>query len=268
MEPATQKFSDYLEYLDEIRRRLYTVALFFLVLFIGGFFLAAKVIGLVIYYFKIPQVTIVTTSPFQFIDLAVNVGLFTALIFCLPFLIYQVYSFLKDALGPREKKFFVVLLPISVILFLIGFGYGFATLFYALELIAGINTGLGVVNLWDINKFLSQIVLTAALLGAIFQFPIVLTFLIRLKVIDRSYLRKNRRYAYAIIFVFVALLPPTDGLSLIVMALPLLLIYEATIIANFFIRHKQSKFKTALQPEYMEELVEEYEHDIKEDFKK
>jgi sec-independent protein translocase protein TatC len=271
MDEISERFANYLEYLDEIRRRIFSLVLFFTIFFLIGFLAAAPILKQVIGLIKIPNVSIVITSPFQFIDLAMSVGLFAALIFCLPLVIYHIYAFLKDILSSREKKFFFVLLPVSLALFIIGFAYGFFILYFALGLIASVNISLGVVNLWDINQFLSQIILTAALLGLIFEFPIILTFLIRIGLINRKYLKKNRRYAYAAIFILVALLPPTDGLSLIVMSVPLVFIYEGTIIANFFINHKPKKKHQReiipAPPGYLEQLIDEYEGKNKEEGK-
>ena len=231
-EGLKQKFSEYFQYVDDIRRRVYTLVIFFLIFFTAGFFGANRILGLIVKSLKIQNVTIVTTSPFQFIDLATSVGIFAALILCLPIAIYHLYGFLKDGLNKKEKRYFSVLLPISLLLFLIGFGYGFAILYFCLNIIANINIGLGVKNFWDINQFLSQIILTSALLGLVFQFPIALTFLIRMGVMKVKFLKDKRRHAIALMFILVSFLPPTDGLSLIIMVLPLIAIYEITVFVN------------------------------------
>jgi sec-independent protein translocase protein TatC len=105
-------------------------------------------------------------------------------------------------------------------------------LYYGIKLIAKTNINLGVVNYWDINTFISQIVLTSSLLGLLFLFPLVITFLIKLKVISVNFLKSKRRHAVVVIFIVVSLLPPTDGLSLILMAVPLMLIFEITVLLN------------------------------------
>ncbi len=74
--------------------------------------------------------------------------------------------------------------------------------------------------------------ITAALLGFVFEFPLLLTLFIKLGVIRVEALKNKRRIAYFLICCLTALLPPTDGLSLIAMALPLVLLYEATILLN------------------------------------
>lgn len=240
MDQINKYISKYSEYLEEIRSRLYKVVIVFIVFFGIGFFFTAPFLKFFIGFLKIKNVVITTTSPFQMIDLAMSVGIFFAMIVTLPVFIYQTYLFLRSGLLKSEKKFFFILMPISLILFIVGFVYGFITLYYALKLIAEVNVNMGIVNLWDISRFMSQMIITSALLGIIFQFPILVTFLVRINILNIDFLRSKRRHAFVMIFIFVALLPPTDGLSLLVMTLPLIFIYEATILANSILFMKSS----------------------------
>lgn len=208
------------------------MSIFFIIFFVLGFFLTSYIIQWILKLFEIRGVVIATTSPFQFADLSINIGfLFAFLIIC-PVLIYQIYSFLRPALSNKEKGFFFLLIPLAIVLFILGFVYGFLILYYALTILAQINVQIGVQNIWDIGMFLSQIVLTSTLLGVLFQFPIICTYIIRIGIIDSVFLKKKRRIAVFIIFIFTTLLPPTDGISLLAMALPLILLYEVTIIVN------------------------------------
>lgn len=232
MERFNQIFSGYYDYFESIRKRIYVLAVFFFAFFIAGFFGAGYILRAAVGVFDLQNAVIVTTSPFQFLDLATKIGLYTGLIFCLPLLIYQMYDFLKDGLSGKEKRLFFFLLPVGLILFAVGFAYGYGILFFYLNSVSGINLAFGLKNMWDISTFLSQVILTSALLGLVFQFPIILTFLIRAGLFDTAYLRKKRRFAIAIIFIFVGFLPPPDIFSTILEALPLVLIYEMTIWAN------------------------------------
>jgi sec-independent protein translocase protein TatC len=161
-----------------------------------------------------------------------DIGMFFAIIVTAPLFIYNVYSFLKPGLLPKERRFFIILIPIGLLLFVTGFLYGFVALYYSLALIASINVGIGVVNLWDIRYFVSSMFITSALLGIVFQFPIILTFLVRMGVMNIDYMKKKRYEAFIMIFAFVSLLPPTDGLSLIIMSVPLVAMYEFIILFN------------------------------------
>ena len=122
--------------------------------------------------------------------------------------------------------------PLCIGLFIIGFSYGFFILNYALVLLASINTNLGIANFWNIGQFLSEMFITSALLGLVFQFPLLLTLLIKLSIITPETLKNYRRVAYFLMIFFTALLPPTDVVSLVAMILPLMLLYEVTILLN------------------------------------
>lgn len=239
-----EKFEQYYPYLEEIRRRIFVVFIWFLVLFVLGFFLTVPLFRLVKGYFLIKGASIVTTSPFQFIDLAMSTGMFIALVGTLPLLLYQIFSFLKTGLTTREKRKFLVYIPATLILFVFGFSYGFFTLYSTFDAIAQVNVGLGIQNYWDISKFLSQIFITSVLLGILFQFPLILSFLIKMDLFEVKFLRKKRRHAIVVIFVITSLLPPTDGVSLVVMVLPLIFLYEVTIFMNR--RHKPESLQISL----------------------
>lgn len=229
-------------YLEDIRRRIYIVSLLFVIFFIVGFLLTSTILRFILLFFEIKDVVIATTSPFQFADLSINIGLFSAFLISLPVFVYNIFTFLKPALSKKEKTLFFSLIPISLILFIFGFIYGFLIMYYALIVLAEINFRIGIKNIWDIGMFLSQIILTSSLLGALFQFPIIVTYIIKIGLLDVSILREKRKVSVFIIFIFTTLLPPTDGLSLVAMALPLILLYEVTIFVNSRVRQvKESK---------------------------
>lgn len=230
---------EYGDYLEDARKKIYRLVVIFILFFALGFFLTTPLLKFFLSLLVINGVTITTTSPFQIVDLAMNIGILCAVIATAPFVVHSLYMFLKDGLLERERRFFFVLLPIGLLLFCVGFIYGFATLYFALKLIADVNVSIGVVNLWDISRFVSQMVLTSTFLGIIFQFPIVITFLIRMNIMSVEFLRSKRKHAAVLIFIFVSLLPPTDGLSLIIMSLPLLAMYEFTILCNSYRKEKK-----------------------------
>jgi sec-independent protein translocase protein TatC len=236
MEGFEKKIAIYYPYLEDIRRRLFNLVICFILFFVLGFCYSGQILKIIVSFFKLEHATIITSSPFQFFDLAMSVGIYTSLVLCSPLFVWHVYRFLKDGLNQNEKKLFFILLPIGLMLFLAGFSYSFTILFFTLNSIASINVGLGMQNFWDINKFLLQIIWTSVFLGFIFLFPIVLTFLIRVGLITSKFLKEKRRHAIVVIFILTSLLPPTDGLSLIIMVLPLVALYELTIATNVVLR--------------------------------
>lgn len=204
----------------------------FVAFFFAGFLGAGYILQVILSLVKVDQVVIATTSPFQFTEVAVDIGFFVAIMFTVPYVIYGLYAFIAPALTRREKIQLFKSVPVSIFLFALGFLYGFFILYYAFELLAAMNTSLGIQNIWNISQFLSQMFITAALLGFVFEFPLVLSLCIRAGLVTQQFLKDKRRLAYFAIFVLVSLLPPTDGVSLIAMSLPLMVLYEVTILVN------------------------------------
>jgi len=221
---------DYGPYLNDIWRRVYYIAIFFIILFIIGFFSAGYVIKFFITAFHLKDVVIAVTSPLQFLDVSVDIALFLAIFVTTPFALYQFYAFLKPAVSKKEFKALFWTLPLSFFLFALGFAYGFFTLYWGLQMLASLNVSFGLQNIWDIGLFLSQLAITAALLGVIFQFPIIMSIFLKFQLVDREFLVKKRRVAYVFIIIIVSLLPPTDGVSLLIMSVPLVALYELTIL--------------------------------------
>lgn len=230
MENFTTNIEKFLPFLEDLRHRLYRGVILFVVFFAGGFLSAGAILKKILSLVKIDQVVIATSSPFQFTDIAMDVGFFLAIMVTVPYIIYSFYVFVLPALTRNEKIKLFKSIPLSVGLFAIGFCYGFFILYYALGLLASINANLGIANFWNIGQFLSQILITSALLGLVFEFPILLFLLTKLGVMTRYTLKKNRRIAYFLTICLTSLLPPTDGVSLIAMALPLVLLYEGTVL--------------------------------------
>lgn len=232
MDELNEKIKQYSPYLADLFRRVYLITFSFVGLFLVGFFLSGPIIKLITQFFNFEDVVLTSTSPFQIVDLAMNIGLTFASLLITPLLIYNFYAFIGSGLRPIEKKFFFLLLPFCFSLFLFGFIYSFGILYFTMQTLANINIGLGIKNLWDISTFLAQIISTSALLGLLFEFPILMTILLKFNLFNVSLLKDKRRYVYFGMFIFVSLLPPTDGISLLLMTLPLIVMYEATIIYN------------------------------------
>jgi sec-independent protein translocase protein TatC len=229
LEEFKKNIEKFLPFLEDLRHRLYRGIILF---FVGGFLSAGMILKTLLGFIDINGVTIATSSPFNIAVIAMDVGFFLAIIVSIPYIIYSFYAFIVPALTKSERTSLLKSIPLSIFLFISGFLYGFSMLYYSLELLAAINIGLGIANFWNIGQFLSQIFITAALLGLVFEFPLLLTLFIKLGIVTVETLKTKRRVAYFLLLCMTALLPPTDGLSLLAMLLPLVLLYEATILLN------------------------------------
>lgn len=225
----------YSPFISEIRKRLtFTIAIF-LIFGAVGFYYYENIIKLLLKFFGLDGLNIAFTSPFQFFSLAIDVAILAGVIGILPMAIFQFLSFLKPALKKSEYKTVIFLLPLSLFLFAVGFIFGAVIMKYVVVIFYQKSVELNISNLLDISKLLSQIILTATLMGLAFEFPIVFTFLMRLKIIKYHVFVKQRLWVYFASLVFAVLLPPTDLLSLVLLFLPLAVLFEFTLLLNKFI---------------------------------
>lgn len=225
-------------YIDEFRKRLVLFFIFFLVFFGAGFIFFRPMVAFFFQIFQLGESKIVFTSPFQVFDLAVNAGLFTAIVFSSPVLLFQLISFVKPALKKEEKKLVLPILASGLFLFIFGFVFGLILMRWVVYGFSQTFSTKQFSHFYDIELFLSQILLTSAFLGLIFEFPLVIYFLVRLNLVNIQFLEEKRLWVIAGTFIFVALLPPADGFSLIIMVLPVLLLFEASL---FLLKRREVK---------------------------
>ncbi len=216
-------------YLTEARKRLLSTFIIFALAFLVGFTFFRQMIEWFFKIFNLGEVQIIITSPFQVFNLAVNTGLFLAIIASTPILIFSLVSFIRPALRKKERKLILPLLVSSLILFIVGFVFGLLLMRWVVLGFSQVFLTDKISNFWDIELFLSQILLTSAFLGLIFQFPLVLFFLVKLDLVKIKALKEKRPLIIVGAFVGVALLPPADGFSLVLMVLPVLILFELTL---------------------------------------
>jgi len=224
--------SKFYPFLLEIRKRFLFAGSLFVIAAIVGFFSFQRIVTLVLGFFSLQGVNIVFTTPFQFFTLALNCGLVVGVIVVIPVIIFQLLGFLKPALRQREYRILVNILPLTLVLFSLGFGYGVLVMKLLLQIFYRTSVSLQIGNVLDIEKFLSNVLLTGLLMGVAFLFPIVMTVLMLLNLVKHSFFERQRIYAYLIAVIFVILLPPPDLISDVVLFAPLVILFELTLILN------------------------------------
>jgi len=170
----------------------------------------------------------------------VKIAIFASLILTSPFIIYQVWKFISPALLPEEKKYVVPFVFFSTLLFLSGvlFGY-FVVLPTAFEFFVSFNNQY-LKAMISFSDYLSFLVTFLLGFGLSFQLPILIFFLAKLGIVTDKQLSKNRKYAILLIFIAAAVLTPSpDALSQVLMAIPLMFLYEVSIFVAKFVAKKE-----------------------------
>lgn len=211
---------------------VYRSTIVFTIAFALAFFFAAFILEEFVHLFTLHSVTLVTTHPFQFVDLSADMGYFAGALFATPYFTVELYRFVRPALSAREIRVIVGIICAAVGLFLIGFSYGFLCLLWGLQILANLNVMIGLTNYWDIGPFIDSVLLTGTLLGILFELPLIASVMIRTGIFPVAVMIRHRRLAWAVILIIVSLLPPSDIVSLALMSAPLVLLYEGTILIN------------------------------------
>lgn len=160
-----------------------------------------------------------------------NVILIGGFILAFPYVFWQFWKFTKPALKPNElKNTRGVIFWVSLLFFLgILFGY-FIIAPYTINFFSNFKLDPKISNDWMVSDYFSTIVPLILGSGLAFQLPLVLYFLAKIGVVSASYLRRMRKYAILIIVIVASIITPPDMLSTVVASVPLLLLYEISIL--------------------------------------
>jgi sec-independent protein translocase protein TatC len=160
----------------------------------------------------------------------VTITAYAALVISLPVILYQAYAFILPALTNRERRVVVPFLVLVPILFVAGvvFGY-FVVLPAATKFLLNFNETQFNIEV-RARDYYSFFTLTLGVMGLIFQLPIGILAVTRLGIVTPEQLAKNRRYAYLVLAVLAMLLPGTDPVSMLIEMVPLIVLYEASVL--------------------------------------
>ena len=225
------------EHLGELRRRLIVS-------------LIAFVIGAIVIYVLYPHIlhlferpycesrgkgascSLYVTTPLQGFGIRLNVTGYGGLVIASPVLLYQVWRFVTPGLRANEKKYAIPFAVSTVSLFLFGAFVAWITLPHALGFLSAV-TGSGIKQIYNVQPYLSLILALMAIFGLTFQFPVILIGLELASVLTPAKLSKFRRPAIVIIVIVSAVITPSsDPFSMLALALPMLVFYEASILVG------------------------------------
>ncbi len=189
-----------------------------------------------------PGKTIIFTSYpeafFTYIKLALVCGVFVAS----PVILYQIWAFIAPGLYEHEKKWALPFVISSTIFFVGGAIFGYMVVFpAAFKFLAGYsNTNLDLLP--SMGEYFTLVIRLLLGFGIAFELPIFMVFLGLVGIVDAPMLRRNRKYALLIIFIAAAIITPTpDVLNQILLAGPLLLLYELSILLVWIVAGKRKK---------------------------
>lgn len=181
------------------------------------------------------------TIPIQIINM--NMGgqfnmhmwasLIAGIILASPYILYQIWSFLRPALYTHEKKSASGLLFYASVLFLLGVAFGYFVLAaLSVNFLGNYQISGNIENNINISSYISTITTVTLATGVLFELPIFIYFLTKIGMVTPQFLRKYRRHALILNLIISAVITPPDLISQIIVALPLTLLYEIGIMVS------------------------------------
>ena len=161
-----------------------------------------------------------------------KVGFIGGIILASPVVLYQVWAFVAPGLYRHEKRYVIPFVFLGSFFFALGIFFGYyVALPIGFKFLLGYATDL-IKPMPNMKEYLSFSIKFLLVFGLVFEFPVVLLVLARIGVVDAKMLAKQRKYAILLIFVFAAMVTPPDVISQVIMALPLMGLYELSILLS------------------------------------
>jgi sec-independent protein translocase protein TatC len=225
----------FFKYLEELRSRLIKSA----GAFVLAFCLCYSFIGRLIPKIIAPAGHLIFTSPGEAFSAYMTIGFIMALLVSSPYIVYQIWAFVGGALKPSEKKFVLIFAPLSLLFFLSGAAFAFfVAVPRAYHFLMSFSSDY-MVPMVTVKNYLGFLGHMIVAFGVAFELPLILAFLAKIGIASPEYLRQMRRQAVMIILILAAMLAPPDIMSMLILAVPLLILYEVGIIfTRFFYKHK------------------------------
>jgi sec-independent protein translocase protein TatC len=193
---------------------------------------------------RIEPITFGVSEPFM---TTITISFYAALVLALPVILYQSYAFVLPALTQREKRVIVPFLLMVPVLFVAGVVFAYFVVFpAAVNFLLNFNTDDFNVQV-RARDYYSFFAITLGAVGVLFQIPVGVLAVTRLGIITPDQLAKNRRYAILVIAVVAMLLPGTDPVTMLISMVPLILLYEGSVIlARIFGRPPETSAEAEL----------------------
>ncbi|WP_133651093.1 twin-arginine translocase subunit TatC [Paraburkholderia flava] len=225
----------FISHLVELRDRIIRAGISVIIVFVGLVYWAPDIFKLLArpLMMNLPKdgkmiVTDITGSFF----VPMKVTMLVAFVIALPFVLYQIWAFVAPGLYQHEKKLVMPLVASSYSLFLCGMAFAYFVVFPTIfRVMAHYNAPLGAEMNTDIDNYLSFVLTMFVAFGVTFEVPIVVVLLVRTGLLTVKKLKEIRPYVIVGAFIVSAVVTPPDVFSQLILAVPLIVLYEAGIIA-------------------------------------
>jgi sec-independent protein translocase protein TatC len=263
---SPEKEMSFWEHLEELRWHLVRSVIILVLLAIGAFIMRKFIFDVIILAPKDPDflsyralcalgklvgsdALCIGTKPLEIINIEMSgqflvhiyVSLMVALVVAFPYLLWELWSFIRPALLPKEKKYSRGVVFYSTVLFMIGMVFSYFLIVpLTINFFSSYQVSASVNNTITLSSYISTVVSLTLATGLVFELPIVVFFLTKVGILTPAYMRKNRKYVLVILLTIAAIITPPDIFSQILVTIPLMGLFEFSIFVSSRVHKKQS----------------------------
>ena len=236
-EPASPDGSMSLSgHLRELRNRILVCVILLVLVFSVCLSFAPQLVTLLTDMGKRFNYVYVYIAPQELFLVYMNVALVGAVVVCFPVLAYQVYAFCSPGLSGKERGYISGALIAGGLCFLVGVAFAyFISLPFMLRFLIQFTGEVDVAASISIQQYVSFLLTVFVIFGLVFELPVVSVLLTGLGIVKAEWLMKGRKVMIVIIFVLAAIITPPDIVSQIMVAIPMIGLYEISIALSKFV---------------------------------
>ena len=227
------------EHLAELRRRIFFILISVVITSGTAYFFIDRILLFVTNAGHIDSLVFI--NPTEAFFVIIKLSLLTGLIASMPFILYQVWRYIGVALKNSERKYIIYFGPVSYLLFLIGAGFAFrGVLPLGIKFLLSFSKE-NITPMITLSAYIGFLGKMVTAFGLMFELPLVILFLSKIGVVQPQTLKKGRKYAIVAIFVIAAFLTPPDVISQVMLAVPVLAMYEISIWICVVVTRKRDR---------------------------
>lgn len=218
------------QHIEELRKRLIIITVFFVINVIIGFFIAKPLIHFLQFSEHAKSLQLHAFNVTDPLKIYFQADFIIALVLTLPVILYQLWQYVSPGLYGHERKATLRYIPFVVLLFIVGVLFSYTILFpYIMKFMMEWSNDMHIQQTIGINEYFKFLFQLTIPFGFVFQLPVVMHFLARIGLVTPMWMAKVRKYAYFLLLVIAAVIAPPEVVSHLMITIPLCILYEVSI---------------------------------------